>query len=200
MGPLETPGWSNRARNSVRQAVRVRPRRVISGTGQVRAVVMSCSAAALPGGPVGVGVRGHQVLGDDPGGGHFVVRVAGQQRREELAALLDGEPVRAAAQQPAGPEQRVLGEAAVPEGVLLGAAADLVDAGQGQFHDMEGIKHPDRLRVAARRARWRTRGTDRARRSRSGRGSSRPGRRATRTGQCRSGLRRRPAGVRAGPG
>ena len=96
------------------------------------------------GGSVGVGVRGHEVLGDDPGGGHFVVRVAGQQRREEPGALLDGEPVRAAAQQPAGPEQRVLGEAAVPEGVLLGAAADLVDAGQGEFHDMKGIEEPDR--------------------------------------------------------
>jgi hypothetical protein len=33
--------------------------------------------------------------------------------------LLDGEPVRAAAQQPTGPEQRILGLAAVPEGVLL---------------------------------------------------------------------------------
>jgi len=107
---------------------------------------MSLSAAALPGGPVGVGVGGHQVLRDDPGGGHFIVRVGGQQRREELGALLDGEPVRAAAQQPAGPEQRVAREAAVPEGVLLGAAADIIHPGQGQFHDVEGIEYPDRLR------------------------------------------------------
>ena len=40
------------------------------------------------------------------------------------------EPVGAAAQQPAGAEQRVTGEAAVPQGVLLDPAPDLIDAGQ----------------------------------------------------------------------
>ena len=67
------------------------------------------------------------------------------ERRVELGALPGGEPVGAAAQQPAGPEQRVVGEAAVPEGVLLDPAADLVDAGQAEFDDVEGVEHPDRV-------------------------------------------------------
>jgi hypothetical protein len=70
----------------------------------------------------------------------------GQQCREESGALLDGEPVGAAAQQSAGPEQRILGVAAVPEGVLLGAAPNLIHAGQRQFHDVKCGQHPDRLR------------------------------------------------------
>ena len=55
----------------------------------------------------------------------------------------DAQPVRPAAQQSAGPEQRVLGVTAVPEGVLLDAAANLIHAGQSQFHHVEGVEDPD---------------------------------------------------------
>ena len=58
------------------------------------------------GGQVGLGVRGHQVLRDEPGGGDLPARVAGVERGVDLRALLGGELVTAPAQQPAGAEQR----------------------------------------------------------------------------------------------
>ena len=103
--PLEPLGWSKRARNSARHAVSVRPRRLNledgaglrGGDGLLR-----CGPTS---GQVGVGVGRHQLLGDEPRCADAAVRVAGVERRDELGAL-PGD-VGAAAQQPAGPEQRV---------------------------------------------------------------------------------------------
>ena len=68
------------------------------------------------------------------------------QRGVQPVALPVGEPVGAAAQQPAGAEQRVVGVAAVPQGVLLDPAAHGVDAGQAEFDDVERVEHPGRVR------------------------------------------------------
>ena len=86
------------------------------------------------------------MLGDEPGRGDLAGRVAGVQRGVQAVALPVGEPVGAAAQQPAGAEQRVVGVAAVPEGVLLYPAADDIDAGQTEFDDMKWVQYADGLR------------------------------------------------------
>jgi len=52
----------------------------------------------------------------------------------------------AAAQQPADAGQRVILAAAVSGGLLLDAAADLLDGGTPEAHHVEGIQHPHRVR------------------------------------------------------
>jgi hypothetical protein len=49
----------------------------------------------------------------------------------------------AVAQQPADLVERIVFHAAVTEGVLLDAAADLVDDLGAEFHDMKRIEHRD---------------------------------------------------------
>lgn len=72
---------------------------------------------------------------------------------------------RSAAQReyPADPEQRVGAAPAVAGGVTLDAAADLVEGGEGEPHDREGIEHSSGLRQ---------RGTGAARAAASGSASS----------------------------
>jgi hypothetical protein len=41
--------------------------------------------------------------------------------------------------------ERVAGAAAVPEGLLLHAAADLVDGVEAELHDVEGVEDADRV-------------------------------------------------------
>lgn len=50
-----------------------------------------------------------------------------------------------AAQQPADAVERVAGAAAVPELLLLDAAADVVDGSETEPHDVERIQHPHRV-------------------------------------------------------
>ena len=52
----------------------------------------------------------------------------------------------AAAQDPADAVERVAGPAAVPEGLLLDPAADLVDRVEAEPDDVEGVQHADRVR------------------------------------------------------
>lgn len=52
----------------------------------------------------------------------------------------------AAAQDPADAEERVAGPAAVPEGLLLDPAAELVDRIEPEPHNVEGVEHADRVR------------------------------------------------------
>ena len=50
----------------------------------------------------------------------------------------------AAAQHPADAVERVPGAAAVPEGVLLDPAADLVHGVEAELHHVERVEHPHR--------------------------------------------------------
>lgn len=144
VGPLETPGWSNRARSSVRQAFKVRARRFTSGTGALLAGLDRADDDEFPGLGIRVVVGGHELLGDPPGGGHFVVGVAGGQRGGEFAFRGVGEPVMTSTEQPTPPIQRVVDPATVPGRLVLDPASDVIDAGQGQFHDMKRVKYPGR--------------------------------------------------------
>jgi len=58
-----------------------------------------------------------------------------------------GEP---AAQQPPGPIQRIVTMPPPPEGLLLDAAADVVDRGVAEADDVEGVKDPNGVRKAGR--------------------------------------------------
>ena len=52
----------------------------------------------------------------------------------------------AAAQHAPNPVERVAGAAAVPEGVLLDPAADLVHGVEAELHHVEGVQDADRAR------------------------------------------------------
>ena len=80
----------------------------------------------LPGGQVGRGVGGADLLVALPGEQDLVVGVAAAQAVDEPVPLLVGQVVRAGAQDVADPVERVTGVAAVAQGVLLDATTDLV--------------------------------------------------------------------------
>ena len=86
----------------------------ISGTGQVFAAAINLSAALRPA-ALGRSSRrpAHQVLGDQPRRGQLVVGVAGSERDLEPGDLLAAEPVRAAAKDAPGAEQRVVAATSV---------------------------------------------------------------------------------------
>lgn len=73
------------------------------------------------------------------------VGVAGAQRGNQPRAGVVGEPIGAATQPTPDPVERIVSAATVPGGVLLDPAAYLIEAGQAQSHDVEGVQHPDRL-------------------------------------------------------
>ena len=72
-------------------------------------------------------VGGTQLLGALPCDEHLVVRGVGLDRCREPGPLLLGEVLGAGAEDGLDPVERVALAAAVPEGVLLDAAANLVD-------------------------------------------------------------------------
>ena len=137
----------------------MRPRRASSGIGQARRSAISSVARGA--GQVGIVelVEGHEVLGDGPGDGDLAVGVAGDQPGLQPGPGPGGEPVAAAAQHPADAVERVAGAAAVPGLGLLDAAADVIDGGQGEAHDVERVEHPHRVGQLRWSARWRSRGT-----------------------------------------
>lgn len=96
-------------------------------------------------GPVaaGLGEEQPQILGGDPGPADlFVVGVPGVQAGQQPFPGPVAEVVRAAAQQPANREQRVVASAAVPGGLLLHSAAYLVHRGEAEPGDVERVQHP----------------------------------------------------------
>ena len=93
----------------MRHAVRVRPSRLISGTGQLRAGGDRPLGHGGAGGAVRVGVGGHQLLRDQPGCGDLVVRVTGIERGGDPCSMPVAEPVGSEAQQPAGRYATALG-------------------------------------------------------------------------------------------
>lgn len=52
----------------------------------------------------------------------------------------------AAAEQSADPVERIITVAAVPGLLVLDVSADIVDGGEAQPHETEGIQHPHRVR------------------------------------------------------
>jgi hypothetical protein len=91
-------------------------------------------------------VEAAQVLGSDPGQGDLLVDVAEFEADQQPLPGVLGQPVGAAAQQPPDAEQRVVFAAAVSGGFLLDAAAHVVDGGEAEPADVEGVEHPDRGR------------------------------------------------------
>ncbi|MDQ3273569.1 MAG: hypothetical protein M3Q39_00700 [Actinomycetota bacterium] len=74
------------------------------------------------------------------------VGVTGVQAGQQSGVGLQGQVLRPAQQHPADPVQRVVLAAAVPEGVLLDPAADVVDRALGQPDGVEGVQHHGRRR------------------------------------------------------
>ena len=96
--------------------------------------------------PIAAVVDQPEVLGGDPGSGELLIRgvtgvEAGQQSLPRALAVV----VIASAQQPADALERILTAAAAPGVLALDASTDLVDSGEGQTHDVEGVEHPDRI-------------------------------------------------------
>jgi hypothetical protein len=117
------------------------------GDGGVGAVGQPAVEGVLGADPVGAGEDQPQVLGGDPGSGELLVGgVAGVQAGEQPRPGAVGVVLMAAAQQPADPEQRIIPPAAVPGEFLLDAAADVVDGGEAQPDDVEGVEHAHRVR------------------------------------------------------
>ena len=80
-----------------------------------------------------------------PGQVHLPVGVAVLEAVGDLGLLAFGEVLHAVAEQPADLVERVVLVAAVAEGVLLDAAADLVDDLGAEPHDVERVEHRDRV-------------------------------------------------------
>jgi len=90
-------------------------------------------------------VGGPDLLVALPGDEHLVVGVAAAQAVGQPLPLAFGQVPGGAVQDVADPVERVAGAAAVPEGVLLDPAADLVHGLGGELDDVERVQHRDRL-------------------------------------------------------
>ena len=93
-----------------------------------------------------VAVEQPQLLSGDPRGGDFAVGVAEVQAVQQPGPGQVRVVVVAAAQDPANAVERVAGPAAVPEGLLLDPAADLVDRVEPEPDDVERVEHAYRVR------------------------------------------------------
>ena len=88
-----------------------------------------------------------------------MVRVPGSEFRVEPGGLFVGKVFGADLQGPADPVERISLPSPVPERVLLDPAADLVDHGRAELHDVERVQDgdgfgqfvADRIGVAAER-------------------------------------------------
>jgi hypothetical protein len=76
---------------------------------------------------------------------HFPVGVAGLEAAGQLGLLALGEALDVVAQQPTNLVERVVLVTSVAEGVLLDAAADLIDDLGPEADDMKGVEHRDRV-------------------------------------------------------
>jgi hypothetical protein len=85
-------------------------------------------------------------LRGDPGVPDLLVHVTQRKAGQQLLPGVRGEVVRAAAQHPADPVQRVVLAAAVTGTGLLDPAADVVDGLEAESGDVEAVQHPDRVR------------------------------------------------------
>ncbi len=86
-------------------------------------------------------VGGTQLLGALPRDEHLVVRGIGLDRCREPGPLLLGEVLGAGAEDGLDPVERVALPTAMPKGVLLNAATDLVDGGGAELDDVERVQH-----------------------------------------------------------
>ena len=111
-------------------------------TGRKAGDHLLCGTATLAGAGV---VDGAELLVALPGQVNFAVGVAGIQTPGELGLLAFGQVLHTVAEQATDLVERIVLVASVAEGVLLDAAADLVDHLGGQPDHMEGIQHRDRV-------------------------------------------------------
>ena len=101
-------------------------------------------------------VRGHPRLGDLAG------RVAEYEPSLQPGPGSFGQGLRCSAQQPPDPVERVVTVPTAVQGVLLDAAANLIERGQGEAGDMEGVQHPHRAgQLSAQRGRISAEGVER---------------------------------------
>jgi len=85
-------------------------------------------------------VGGAEQLGAGPGDFDLAVFLAGGEHRVQAGLLFVGEVLSSGTQVVPDPVQRVVLTAAVTEGVLLDAAADLVDGLSAKLDDVEGVQ------------------------------------------------------------
>lgn len=78
-----------------------------------------------------------------PGQGDFVAVIPGAELSIEPGGLFVGEVFGADLQGSTDSVERVALAAAVSQGVLLDPAADLVDHGRAELHDMERVQNGD---------------------------------------------------------
>lgn len=86
-------------------------------------------------------VGGAQLLGALPGDERLVVGRVGLDRCGEPRALLVGEVLGPSAKDGLDPVERVAPASPMPEGVLLDAAADLVNSSGVELDDVERVEH-----------------------------------------------------------
>lgn len=91
-------------------------------------VVQPAAGVALVAGAVDVA----QLLQGDPGAAEFAGRVADAEAGQQLLVLLGGQPLGAAAQQPADAVERIAAAAPVTEGLVLHPATHLVNGVDGR--------------------------------------------------------------------
>ena len=123
----------------------VRPRRAISGARAGREGGHDVLRDGLAVGWLVGGVGGSDSLVALPGDQDLVVGVAAFQAVGQSGPLPLGQVPGGAVQDVADPVEGVAGVSAVPQGVLLDAAADLVHRLGGELDDVERIEHWDRL-------------------------------------------------------
>jgi hypothetical protein len=90
-------------------------------------------------------VDGAELLVTLPGHVDFAVGVAGLQTLGELGLLAFGQMLHTVAEEAADLVERVVLVPSVAEGVLLDAAADLVDDLRSDANDVEGVEDRDRV-------------------------------------------------------
>ena len=86
---------------------------------------------------------GADLLGAAVGDLDLDVFFAGGERRVQPCLLPFGEVLLAGAEDVPDPVERVVAAAAVPGGVLLNPAADVIDDGAGELDDVERVEHGD---------------------------------------------------------
>jgi hypothetical protein len=75
-----------------------------------------------------------------PGSAHLALRIAGIEQGDQPGAASVVEELVGLGEQPAGPVERVVLVASVPEGLVLHPAAHLVEALVGQLHRWNGSR------------------------------------------------------------
>ena len=96
-------------------------------------------------GAAGRGVDPSEVLGRDPGEPDLLIDVAGVQAGQQPRPGMLAQVLGTAAKDAADGVERVVSPSSVSGGFLLDAAPDIIDGGEPEPDNVEGIQHPDRV-------------------------------------------------------